>query len=201
MKKFKKITLTLYVIATGLLSSPTLHAGEHTDSLRGDYDADTGVYVQLVKLNSVDEANRTVIDSVSKSGYYHPNINLFVYNPQNNVSRHLLDNNYGEITSYVIESAFENGSFSYLATNQKVQNNLNIAKRNINQNILIETFNAKTKTHTVWKANKLIGSAKVIFSYQAPSDWHVDAKNQVIRLVTPFVQNKQPQLKVTNFAW
>jgi hypothetical protein len=157
--------------------------------------------VQLVKAATSDKADGSVIDSVSKSGNYLPNINMFIYYPKDNASRYLLDKNYGEITDYLLETSYENGSFSYFSPDRKVLNNANISKRPINTNILIETYHAKTKTYTVWKANKLAGSAKVLFSYQPPSQWHVDAKNEAIRLVSQVIIDQQPQLKVTNFAW
>ena len=197
---FKNITLIL-----ALLASSSALAGNNAskyDSLSiGDYDSDSGVYVQLVKPTSSDEATRGIVDSISKSGSYVPNINMFIYNPKDDASRYLLDKNYGEITNYLIETSFEDGSFNYFAINRKVLNNANISKRAINPNILIETYHAKTKTYTVWKANKLAGGSKALFSYQAPSQWHLDAKNETIRLVSPMAVNQQAQLKVTNFAW
>lgn len=197
---FKNLTLIF-----ALLASSSTFAGNNAskyDSLSiGDYDADSGVYIQLIKPISSDEAGRGVIDSISKSGSYVPNINMFIYNPKDDAGRYLLDKNYGEITDYLIETSYENGSFSYFTTNRKVLNNANISKRAINTNILIETYHSKTKTYTVWRASKLFGGAKALFSYQMPSQWHVDAKNEAIRLVSPVTINQQSQLKVTNFAW
>jgi hypothetical protein len=197
---FKKLT---FIIA--LLASCQAFAGSNTskyDSLSiGDYDEDSGVYVQLVKSGSSDESGRGVNDSVSKSGSYVPNINMFIYNPKDDAGRYLLDKNYGEITDYLLETSYSDGSFSYFATKRKVLNNSSISKRAINPNVLIETYHTKTNTYTVWKANKLAGAAKALFSYQLPSQWHLDAKNQVIRLISPTISNQQPQLKVTNFVW
>ena len=188
-----------------LLASCNAFAGNNAskyDALNiGDYDADSGVYVQLVKSTGTDESAGGVFDSASKSGKYVPNINMFLYNPKNDIGRFLLDKNYGEITEYVIETAYEDGGFNYFSPSRKVLNNANISKRAINPNILIETYHTKTKTYTVWKASKLAGGAKALFSYQLPSQWHLDAKNEVIRLVSPLLTNQPPQLKVTNFAW
>lgn len=196
----KNLTLIL-----ALLASSSALAGNNAskyDSLSiGDYDAESGIYVQLVKPISSDETARGTIDSISKSGSYVPNINMFIYNPKDDASRYLLDKNYGEITDYLIETSYENGSFNYFSINRKVLNNANTNKRTINPNILIETYHAKTKTYTVWKANKLAGAGKALFSYQAPSQWHLDAKNETIRLVSLMTVNPQAQLKVTNFAW
>ncbi len=193
------------ILIFALLTSGNTFAGNNAskyDSLNiGDYDADSGVYVQLVKSTNSDDSAGGAFDSVSKSGKYVPNTNMFIYNPKGDIGRFLLDKNYGEITDYAIETAYEDGSFNYFSLSRKVLNNANISKRAINSNILIETYHAKTKTYTVWKASKLTGGAKALFSYQLPSQWHLDAKNEAIRLVSSSLINQHPQLKVTNFAW
>lgn len=194
-----------------LLAASCANAG--MDANNSDYDIETGVYVQPVTAMSTSQSGDTIASSYSKSGDYQPNINLFIYNPKDGAAHHLLDNNYGEISTYVVETAFQasadtnnntknkTGQYIYMAGNNKVQNNMGLPQRPINNNILLETYFAKTKTYTVWKANKLTSDSKVLFSYQAPSQWHIDVKNQTVRLITPFMQNKQVRLKVTNFAW
>jgi hypothetical protein len=193
--------LKKFTFIFALLASYNASAAKYDALNVGDYDLDSGVYIQLVKASTSDEAGRGIIDSISKSGNYVPNINMYIYNPKVNTGRYLLDKNYGEVTDYLFETAYENGSFSYFTTSRKVLNNSNINKRVVNPNILIETYYSKTKTYTVWKANKLASGAKVLFSYQMPSQWHLDSKNEVIRLVSATSVNQQPQLKITNFTW
>ncbi|NOT66545.1 MAG: hypothetical protein HOP06_11100 [Methylotenera sp.] len=208
MKALPHLSLVACMFAASLA-----HAGMNSNSSSDDYDLETGIYVQLVNTTALDKSSDAEAYIASKSGDYHPNINLFIYNAKDNTSRHLFNNNYGEIRTYVLETAFQEnvdaknktqekkGHYVYLAGNEKVKNDVDVIQRPVNNNILIETYHSKTKTYTVWKANKLVGEAKVLFSYQTPSQWHVDAKNQVVRLVTPFIQSQQPRLKVTNYAW
>jgi hypothetical protein len=208
MKILPHLSLIACVFATSLA-----HAGMNSNSSSDYYDLETGVYVQLVNTTTLDKSSDAETYIASKSGGYRPNINVFIYNPKDNTSRHLFNNNYGEIRTYVLETAFQEnvdaknktqdkkGRYVYMVGNEKVKNNVEVSQRPVNNNILIETYHSKTKTYTVWKADKLVGEAKVLFSYQAPSQWHVDAKNQAIRLVTPLMQNQQPRLKVTNYAW
>ena len=183
-------------------------AGYNNNQDVSEYDLETGLYIHNVTLNGDSKPNYS-----SKSGDYSPNVNLFVFNPKDNTYRHLLDKNYGEITSYIVETAFQQsskqddnksvmiGSYVYLAGNDKVQNNGYIAKRAINPTIIIETYNSKSKDFTVWKANKLAGSATVLFSYHQPTQWHLDAKNQQIRLITPGIENNQTRLRIKSYAW
>ena len=93
------------------------------------------------------------------------------------------------------------GSYVYLAGVDKVQNNVDIAQRAINPSIIIETYNRKSKDFTVWKANKLAGSATVLFSYHQPAQWHLDVKNQQIRLLSAGIENNQTRLRIKSYAW
>ena len=187
--------------------SSTAIAG-YDDQSSSEYDLDTGLYIHRV--SSIEEEKA---DYSSKSGTYSPTINLFVFNPKDNTYRHLLDKNYGEITSYVVETGFEKpikqtdkenkmaGSFTYLFGDSKTKNNTNVTQRAINSNIIIETYNNKNKDFTVWKANKLAGKATVLFSYRQPAQWHLDVKNQKIRLVTTGIENKKVRLRIKSYAW
>ena len=199
----KNLTLALLLY----LAAPMAIAAYNNQDV-SEYDLETGVYIHTVSLSGDAKANYS-----SKSGDYSPNVNLFVFNPKDNTFRHLLDKNYGEITSYIVESAFNQsteqdakksvmiGSYTYLAGIDKVQNNVDIAQRAINPTIIIETYNSKNKDFTVWKANKLAGNATVLFSYRQPAQWHLDAKNQQIRLISAGIENNQTRLRIKSYAW
>ena len=199
----KKLTLVLLLY----LAAPKAIAAYNNQEV-SEYDLETGVYIHTVTQNGNSKANYS-----SKSGDYSPNVNLFVFNPKNNTYRHLLDKNYGEITSYIVESAFRQsseqddkksvmiGSYVYLAGVDKVQNNVDIAQRAINPSIIIETYNSTSKDFTVWKSNKLTGSATVLFNYHQPAQWHLDVKNQQIRLVSAGTENNQTRLRIKSYAW
>ena len=180
----------------------------YNNNPESEYDLDTGLYIHNVTVKGDSKPNYS-----SKSNDYSPNVNLFVFNPKNNTYRHLLDKNYGELVSYVIETAFNSdenqvnekgvvgGSFVYLSGNNKLQNNMHVTKRGINPNIILETYNEKTKDYTVWKANKLAGPASVVFTYHIPSEWHLDVLNQQIRLITPGIENGQTRLRIKSYDW
>ncbi len=182
-------------------------AGYESNTGGSDYDLDTGVYIKVVTSSGYGNSD---LSSKVSNDYA---VNLFVFNPKNNTYRHLLNKNYGQITSYVIETAFKkndlqdvnkssiSGNYQYLSGNEHVQNNVDIAQRAINSHIIIETYSDKTKLYTVWKANKLSGSAEVIFSYNQPASWHLDVKNQQIRLITSGIENKQIRLRIKSYAW
>lgn len=181
---------------------------DYNNQIASEYDLDTGLYIHTVSQDGDSDSSYS-----SKKGSYSANVNLFVFNPKDNTYRHLLNKYYGEITSYIVETAFQQsseqeanknagiGSYVYLAGNEKLQNNSQIAKRGVNSNIIIETYNSKSKRFTVWKSNKQAGEASVLFSYHQPAQWHLDVKNQVIRLITPGIQNNQTRLKIKNYVW
>ena len=198
-----KLILMLITLAL----SSTAIAG-YDDQSSSEYDLDTGLYIHGV--SSIKEEKS---DYSSKSSTYSQTINLFVFNPKDNTYRHLLDKNYGEITSYVVETAFQKsikktdkenktiGSYVYSSGDGKAKNNTDVIQRAINSNIIIETYNSKNKDFTVWKADKLAGKATVLFSYHQPAQWHLDVKNQKIRLVTTGIENKQVRLRIKSYAW
>lgn len=197
--------LTLILLTFALSSTAT--AG-YDDQGSSEYDLDSGLYIHRVGSSSEGKA-----DYSSKSGEYSPTINLFVFNPKDNTYRHLLDKNYGEITNYVVETAFQKpieqnfkenkmtGSYAFLSGDSKTKNNTNLTQREINPNIIIETYNSKSKEFTVWKANKFAGKANVLFSYRQPAQWHLDVKNQKVRVITTGIENKQVRLRIKSYAW
>lgn len=201
--------LSLFLITFSLFSPAT---AAYNNQNQSEYDLETGLYIHVVGSDGERKANYS-----SKTEGYSAAINLFVFNPKDNTYRHLFDKNYGEITSYVIETAFQQstepysglandksvmrGSYTYLSGNDKAQNNTDIAKRAINTSIIIETYNSKSKDFTVWKANKLAGKANVLFSYHLPAEWHLDVKNQQIRLITPGIESQQIRLHIKSYAW
>ncbi len=201
--------ITCAVFSYLLFFSGVAFSGDYSNnSGADDYDLETGLYFKIV--TSSGEGISNLSSKVSND--YHA-VNLFVFNPKDNTYRHLLNKNYGQITSYVIETAFEKsaaqddkkniiiGSYKYLSGLNNVQNNTNIPQRAIQQNIIIETYNNETKNYTVWKANKFVGSASVMFTYSQPANWHLDVKNQQIRLVTPGLENKQIRLRIKSYPW
>ena len=200
----------LAIIIGLMLLSTTTFAGYDNQLNASDYDSATGLYIRVVTSSGEDKANLAFNLSSKISDDDYP-INLFVFNPKDNTYRHLFDENYGQITNFIVETAYEsanndnknirNGSFRFMSGSEKVQNNTAIAERAINESIIIETYSNKTKKTTVWKANKFAGVANVMFSYTQPSNWHLDVKNQQIRLVTPAVENKQVRLKIKSYAW
>ena len=89
----KKISLALLLY----LAASSAMAAYNNNQEASEYDLATGVYIHTVTQNGDSKANYS-----SKSDDYSPNVNLFVFNPKDNTYRHLLDKNYGEITSYIV---------------------------------------------------------------------------------------------------
>lgn len=157
-----------------------------------DYDQSTGLLIIPITVT-------TDKDGLISSYEQHVTKNLFIYDPRTKNGRKLFDKFYGQVTGYALESALtKDGEVEYLGTSSDLaKNNQRIKARPIKPTMLIETFNNTTKQYTVWKAEKLSGSPKVMFSYIKPSSWHIDSRAGIVRLVVQEHEN----ISVREYAW
>jgi hypothetical protein len=146
-----------------------------------DYDEQTGFYFRLIE--SKQDAGPLTI-SQSTGSYYK---NLYIYNPSTKSGRNLFQHNTNSITGVLIPSAFNllKKQQDFLSYGVDIKNNRNFMATLVPEKILVETYDSKIKTFSVWSSPKNESKPKRLFSYQKPAAWHYDVKANVIRLVTP----------------
>lgn len=181
---------SVYLLTAFFLSSPAWSGGESYDSK--EYDQSTGLLIIPIMAVNEKRGFLSYENQISK--------NLFLYNTSKKYGRKAFDKYYGEVTGYLLESAFakEGDEIDYQGTSSHlVENNQFPKARPLKSTMLIETFNKTTETYTVWRMEKLSGKPGPMFKYKKPAAWHVDAKTGIIRLI----QQNKDEINIKEYMW
>lgn len=184
---------TLLAIVGGLAASAAsagYDGAYHRDI--DDYDIDTGQYFVAV-------SERAEKSGILASRDVERNVNVFVYDPAKKSGRLLFAKPVGEVGAVIIESDYDakDKRMVFLSGDERIKNNRAIAPRKPQTTLLVETYNEQGQTYTVWRADKLGGEPRAIFSYSPPAHWHLDAKTRTLRVL----KKNGTQISVTEHAW
>lgn len=157
-----------------------------------EYDVDSGQYYSAV----MDWQEKTGLLS---SGEVQRSVNLFIYNPAKKTGRNLFDKPVGYISAVIVESDYDakERRMTFIGRGDKVKNNKNLDPRKPNSALIAETFDTNEKHFTVWRADKIGGEPKALFTYTQPAKWHLDAKARVVRLL----RRTGNTYSVSEYAW
>lgn len=182
---------TVYVLMIFFLSNPAWSGDDSYIFDSKDYDQSTGLLILQIVVGTEKKSLSSYKHQISK--------NLFLYNPSTKSSRKAFDKYYGEITGYLLESAFskDGNEIDYLGMPNIVKNNQAIKARPLKSTMLIESYNHTIETYTVWRMEKLSGKPSPLFNYKTPAAWHVDAKTGIIRLL----QQNKDNIDVKEYMW
>ena len=181
----------VYILIIFFLSNPAWSGDGSYVYDSKDYDQSTGLLIIPIVASTEKKSLSSYEHQISK--------NLFLYNPSTKSSRKAFEKYYGEITGYLLESAFskDGNEIDYLGMLNMVKNNQAIKARPLKSTMLIESYNNTIETYTVWRMEKLSGKPGPLFNYKKPAAWHIDAKTGIIRLI----QQGKDNIDVKEYMW
>lgn len=187
----KKIIIAILA----LFWSPTAYAGlyyNYSVSI-SEYDQDSGYYLKEVSLSE---------EGGFLKGKNTKTIDIYIHYPAEDKGAYVFNgNNKDKIVVVLYETAFNKETnsiiFNYQNNESVIKNNIGIKKRNIKQQILIETYNKETETYTLWITNKRGENVRKIKQLSKDIDWHIDVLNSKLRLV----KQVEKSIIIENLEW
>lgn len=158
-----------------------------------DYDEQTGFYFRLME--SKQDTGPLALSKSTQNSYK----NLYIYDPLTKSGRNLFQHNTNHLTAVLIPSTFNvlEKQLDFLSYGVDIKNNRNLGVTLIPEKILVETFDPKVRTYSIWSSPKDESKPQLLFSYKKPAAWHYDAKANLVRLVTP----DEYGFKIENYVW
>gem|GEM_PF-3405435 len=150
------------------------------------FDRTANLYVVPVTGNyrGTEKDNLSGISSKKYAGIR--TLNVFIYDPQSKESRYVFDGSFQEsITDILFESDYAANAKALTYNNEShITNNSGIAQRDLKSTILIVTYDEKSASSRMWRAQKKGAGAQVIHTFNDRTEWYFDTGNNRLIFIT-----------------